>query len=705
MNRIHSVRPLLVLASALALAPSPAAADLSTTSPGELDREVEIASACPTFSWGEASTGVVEARGFELAVFALDDSDRPELVLRRALDVAATSWTPARAECLATGGRYVWSIRAVAAPGRATEWSAPRRFTVPGAPSEEEVANALELLRRWRERNGGPSRASRSPQSTPIAPRGLAPLGGGPAAAVQGTFDGASGVGVSGIAASSSGPVTGVRGETASSSGYGLLGVSTATGNSPIAIRGEISATNGSAVSGFAAATAGNAKGVSGESQGAAGVGVSGIATSTSGPATGVRGETASSSGYGLLGISTATENAPVGVRGEISATSGSAVSGFSTANVGYANGVSGEIHGTAGAGVRGVSHNASATYAYGVYGTSAGPNSAGVYGNTSGPNGLGVWGTSSSTVGGVGVAANSSGTSAMGFDAYLSATTGATRGLRAWVNSPQGIAVHAISSATTGSNNGVLGDVDGTSAIGVFGNSGATNGLTYGVRGTTSSTGGRGVYGGAPNTTGAYAGYFAGRVNVTGTLSKGGGSFKIDHPLEPEQKYLYHSFVESPDMMNVYNGNVTLDAKGEAWVELPKWFDSLNRDFRYQLTPIGQPSMVWVGARIEDNRFLVRGGPGIEVSWQVTGVRQDRWAEAHRIPVEEVKPADEQGTYLHPEEWGLDADQGLDWKLETPVRQAQEARQLEREAEGGQPAWMRAHAAEAALEVDHAPR
>ncbi|HMB91945.1 MAG TPA: hypothetical protein VKP65_13915, partial [Rhodothermales bacterium] len=65
----------------------------------------------------------------------------------------------------------------------------------------------------------------------------------------------------------------------------------------------------------------------------------------------------------------------------------------------------------------------------------------------------------------------------------------------------------------------------------------------------------------------GGVAGQFVGDVNVSGTLSKGGGSFKIDHPLDPANKYLAHSFVESPDMMNVYNGNAVLDAAGEAVV------------------------------------------------------------------------------------------------------------------------------------------
>jgi hypothetical protein len=158
------------------------------------------------------------------------------------------------------------------------------------------------------------------------------------------------------------------------------------------------------------------------------------------------------------------------------------------------------------------------------------------------------------------------------------------------------------------------------------------------------------------------WAGYFQGNVSVTGTLSKGGGSFKIDHPLDPEHKYLSHSFVESPDMMNVYNGNITLDGNGEAWIELPEWFEALNRDFRYQLTAIGGPGPnLHIAEKIAGNRFKIAGGsPGMVVSWQVTGIRHDPFAEAHRIPVEEEKPEAEQGTYLHPREWGQPSEKGV---------------------------------------------
>jgi len=146
-----------------------------------------------------------------------------------------------------------------------------------------------------------------------------------------------------------------------------------------------------------------------------------------------------------------------------------------------------------------------------------------------------------------------------------------------------------------------------------------------------------------------------SGNLFVTGQLVKGGGSFKIDHPLDPAGKYLYHSFVESPDMKNVYDGTAVLDGQGRAVVELPDWFEALNRDFRYQLTPVGGPAPnLHVAAPMTSGRFMIAGGPpGLEVCWQVTGIRQDRWADANRITVEEDKPARDHGRYLHPRLYG----------------------------------------------------
>jgi hypothetical protein len=138
----------------------------------------------------------------------------------------------------------------------------------------------------------------------------------------------------------------------------------------------------------------------------------------------------------------------------------------------------------------------------------------------------------------------------------------------------------------------------------------------------------------------------FSGNVTINGTLTKPAGSFRIDHPLDPAHRYLSHSFVESPDMLNIYNGNATLDGRGEAVVLLPAYFEALNRDFRYQLTPLGAPGPnLYVAEEISNNRFVIAGGtPGTRVRWQVTGVRQDAYAEAHRTQVEEDKPTAERG-------------------------------------------------------------
>ncbi len=137
----------------------------------------------------------------------------------------------------------------------------------------------------------------------------------------------------------------------------------------------------------------------------------------------------------------------------------------------------------------------------------------------------------------------------------------------------------------------------------------------------------------------GAYA-LRVGAADITGTLTKPGGSFRIDHPLDPANEYLYHSFVESPDMMNIYNGTVTTDKKGMATVILPAYFEALNQDFRYQLTPVGQFAQAYVSEKVMGNRFVIKTNkPRVEISWQVTGIRHDTYANEHRIKVEEEKP------------------------------------------------------------------
>jgi hypothetical protein len=152
----------------------------------------------------------------------------------------------------------------------------------------------------------------------------------------------------------------------------------------------------------------------------------------------------------------------------------------------------------------------------------------------------------------------------------------------------------------------------------------------------------------------GSKDGKFQSDLDIAGTLSKGGGSFKIDHPLKPKSHYLFHSFVESPDMLNIYKGRSRTKNK-KAIIELPDYFEALNKDFEYQLTPIKKLAIICVKKEIKNNKFEVESSEDCEFSWQVTGVRKDRFALNNPI-INEVEK--EFGHYIHPELWENEIDE-----------------------------------------------
>lgn len=200
---------------------------------------------------------------------------------------------------------------------------------------------------------------------------------------------------------------------------------------------------------------------------------------------------------------------------------------------------------------------------------------------------------------------------------------------------------------------------VDGSGYNGVWGTSYSEDG--NGVRGVAHNGGN--AYGVWGYSTSGWAGTFSGKAQVTGNFYAGAKFFRIDHPLQPEAKYLVHACVESDQMKNVYDGVATMDPAGEAWVTLPDWFEALNGDFRYQLTCIGEPALVYVKEKISGGRFLIAGGkPGMEVSWQVTGVRRDAYAQTHAMQVEVEKTGTEAGRYLHPEAFGFDSTRSVEF-------------------------------------------
>ncbi len=372
-------------------------------------------------------------------------------------------------------------------------------------------------------------------------------------------------------------------------------------------------------------------------------------------------------SSSGNVGIATTSPGATLDVNGTAVIRSNATVDGNLGAGNVTASTISASVSsGAAIVGTTGdpnnvaITGNASATGSggsWGVLGTSGTSNGAGTVGMSSGVNGSGVYAVNSASAGGYGVFAVAGGTSAFGV--YASA---ANSGSTAVYGTGGTTGVYGL-----GATYGTAGSAYGSGTYGVYGTNGDGG---IGVVGEVTSSSGAGgafynystgdalfVY----EQSGGYAAFFDGNVDVDGNLSKAGGSFKIDHPLDPANKYLYHSFVESPDMMNIYNGNATTDAQGHALVQLPEWFETLNRDFRYQLTVIGQFAQAIVASEVSNHQFTIKTDkPNVKVSWQVTGIRQDAWANAHRIPVEVEKAQADRGLYLHPELFGAPPEKSI---------------------------------------------
>ena len=82
----------------------------------------------------------------------------------------------------------------------------------------------------------------------------------------------------------------------------------------------------------------------------------------------------------------------------------------------------------------------------------------------------------------------------------------------------------------------------------------------------------------------------------------------------------------------------------------------ALNSDFRYQVTAIAAPGLnLYIAEEISGNTLIKVAGGKREVRFRGkwTGVRQDAYAKAHRINVEEDKPEQQREHYLHPELFG----------------------------------------------------
>jgi hypothetical protein len=471
------------------------------------------------------------------------------------------------------------------------------------------------------------------------------------AAGVTGQADTETGPGVAGYTSSPNG--TGVLGVANSSAGgSGVVGIANATTNQAFGVNGSTSTTAqyAAGVSGYEGAATGTVFGVSGSTNSttAFAAGVDGFEGALTGKVYGVVGGTSSTTGVaaGVFGFeNAAAANEVYGVYGYTPSTGNfsAGVSGYAGANTGQVYGMTGGTNSTAGTGVAGFANAMSGTTS-GVYGQSASPSGTGV-------NGIAT-ATSGSTTGVFGQSSSPNGNGVLGVN---TATTGFSPGVMGVTNSPTSAGVYGHNATTTGHGAAIQGQIEASpnGAAGVFATHAGVGLILNGLSGSN--------YSQMFSVDASGNGFYAGNLNVTGKLTKGSGSFKIDHPLDPANKYLSHSFVESPDMMNVYNGNVTTDRHGLATVVLPDYFEALNEDFRYQLTVVGKFAQAIVAKEITSNRFVIRTSkPGVKVSWQVTGIRHDAYADAYRIPTEENKPTAEQGYYLHPEVFGQPASKSI---------------------------------------------
>lgn len=553
-----------------------------------------------------------------------------------------------------------------------------------------------------------------------------------------------------GVSSGTSGAVYGGRFETASSTGRGVYGLASAASGTTYGVYGRSDSPSGRAVYGHAVATTGDARGVFGVSNSTSGLGTVGYATATTGTAYGVYGQSDSTSGRGVYGTATAstgatyggyfTSNSPDGyaVFGsnvapggtgagfggyfETNTADGDAVFARATHTSGFNFGGRFETDSSFGYGVfgwarssggvnYGVEGASASTSGRGVYGyASAGSGATyGVYGDTRSTDGFGVYGTAASTgganYGGYFRSASTSGTGVVG---VASATGGPTVGVYGGSDSTGGYAIRALSSATSGLSYGVYSISRSSDGRGVYGYASSSSGSTFGGRFESDSPTGRGVYG-YVNTTGAndtpqgvrgycstsnsgYAVYASGDMGASGAKS-----FRIDHPSDPQNKYLMHYCAESPEVINFYRGTVTLDDAGEAVVELPHYFSTINKSPSYQLTAVGLPmpnlhvaeriseEALAAGEKVEAGQaapacwFRVAGGvPGGEVSWRVEAVRNDLRMRLHGAPVERDKTGAERGKYEHPEYYGLPLEMGMDPPpprsadmLDSPVRES----------------------------------
>lgn len=393
--------------------------------------------------------------------------------------------------------------------------------------------------------------------------------------------------------------------------------------------------------------------------------GVWGESTAATGFVNGLRGDAVSTNGRGVYGTASGSQSSAGyfentgngtgltvtarynGIRAEAEQSGSSAMAIFgksSSTSVDFPGyGVVGESNNERGSGVRGVNRSTAANGYFGAGGTFVSLNEGGVgaigYGKTGMVGDGEEWG-------GRFWSSYDDMTGLFGFSYGFS---GSGIGGEFGTNGPTGRAIFAKTYANSGQSYGGRFEVESGDARAVYALASATSASAtpYGVRGQAStSTTGYGVY-------------------AVGDLgSSGVKTFRIDHPADPANKYLLHYSSESPFPQNFYSGNVTTNASGYAWVELPEYFQSINANFKYQLTVLGKTfAQAIVSEEIQGNRFQIHTNqPGIKVSWRIEADRNDMRIKVRRPKDVEDKTGVERGLYQHPEYYNQSASKGMDY-------------------------------------------
>lgn len=218
-----------------------------------------------------------------------------------------------------------------------------------------------------------------------------------------------------------------------------------------------------------------------------------------------------------------------------------------------------------------------------------------------------------------------------------------------------------------------VFGESELTIDPGIEGRNNFGNNNSVGVYGRFNFTGNRdgmGVYGQSQPAAGWGIGVH-GEGNWYGVFSSGdfgatgAKTFIIDHPLDPENKTLKHFSIESNEILNMYRGNATFDSNGKAIIQLPTYFNAINKEFSYQLTAVGaaMPNL-YIAEKINNNNyFIISGGlAGKEVSWSIYAQRNDKYVQEHPEKIiDEIEKKDYQkGKYFDPTSWKQPKEKGI---------------------------------------------